>query len=270
MKQLLILLSLFAFSFSALAQETQKPKQKSRKEQKRDRINAQIKAEEEGVIAFRKHFAFGVKLTSDGYGISFEKGYSKSVRRATLFQLEIAERKHQKEEKQNRTTLGPAGPVQSSPFIFGKINYFYPVKLGVQKQFLLGNKSNKNGVSVTANIGGGLSLGLLRPYELEVEKNGERVFVRYESGDSLFFKDPASILGGPGLGRGWKHLKFTPGLYVKPGLRFDYGRYNDLVAAIEVGLAAEFYSKKIPQMFDNKQKQFFFSAWFAILFGKRK
>ena len=42
------------------------------------------------------------------------------------------------------------------PFIYGKENFFYPVKLGVQQQILLGNKSNKNGVSVTANYGGGI------------------------------------------------------------------------------------------------------------------
>ena len=264
MKQLFVFLTLVIFSTSAIAQETKKTKPKSRKEQKRNKINAQIKAEEEGVIAYRKHFAFGVKLVSDGYGISFEKGYSKSVKKTTLFQIEISERKHQKEVKQSNNILSG-----SSPFIYGKINYFYPVKLGVQKQFLLGNKSNKNGVSITANVGGGLTLGLLRPYELQVEKNGKLTYIRYESEDSLLFRT-GTVLSGPGFGTGWNHLKFTPGLYVKPGLRFDYGRYNDLLAAIEVGVAAEFYAKKIPQMFDNKQKQFFFSAWFTVLFGKRK
>jgi hypothetical protein len=265
MKQLLIILTLFSFSFAAFSQDAKKKTEKSRKELKRDKINAQIKAEEEGIIAYKKHFAFGIKLTSDGYGISFEKGYSKSVKNATLFQLEISERKHQKEEKQSNPNPG----VSSSPIIYGKINFFYPVKLGVQKQFLFGNKSNKNGVSITGNIGGGICLGLLRPYEVEVEKNGQRTFVRFESEDSLLFRN-GPFYGGPGLGKGWNHLKFTPGLYVKPGLRFDYGRYNDLLAAIEVGVAAEFYAKKVPQMFDNKQKQFFFSAYFTVLFGKRK
>jgi hypothetical protein len=264
MKQLLILPALLVLTFSVFAQEATKASQKSRKEEKRARINAQIKAEEEGVIAFRKHYAFGAKLISDGYAITFEKGYSKSVRKATLFQLEIAERKHQKEVKQSNNSY-----LVSSPFIYGKINFFYPVKLGVQKQFLLGNKSNKNGVSITANIGGGLALGLLRPYELEVDKNGTATYIRYESEDSLLFKT-GTVISGPGFGRGWNNLKFTPGLYVKPGLRFDYGRYNELLSAIEVGVAAEFYSKKIPQMFDNKQQQFFFSAWFTLMFGKRK
>jgi hypothetical protein len=262
MKQLLILLAAAGISVSAVAQQTGTSR-KSRKEEKRAKINAQIRAEEEGVIAYRKHFAVGIKLTSDGYGVSFEKGYAKSVKSAMLYQLEISERKHQKEEKQSN----PNAP--TSPIIYGKVNFFYPVKLGAQKQFLLGNKSNKNGVSITANVGGGLSLGLLRAYEVEVDKNGQRTFITFDSEDSLLFKN-GPYYGGPGLGKGWDHLKLTPGLYIKPGLRFDYGRYNDLVAAIEVGLAAEFYSKKIPQMFDNKQKQFFFSAYFTVMFGKRK
>ena len=89
MKQIIIIVAVLAFSVSAIAQETTKPAKKSRKEEKRARINAQIRAEEEGVIAYKKHFAVGIKLTSDGYGVSFEKGYAKSVKSATLFHLKL-------------------------------------------------------------------------------------------------------------------------------------------------------------------------------------
>lgn len=265
MKRLLFFVAAMAFSVCGYAQQTGKTKKQMRKEEKRAKINALIKAEEEGVIAYRKHYAFGLKLISDGYGVTFEKGYSKSIRSSTLFQFEIAERKHQKEEKQSSPY------VASAPYILGKINFFYPIKLGVQKQYLLGNKSNKNGVSVTANFGGGITLGLLRAYEFEIDDINGRRFIRYDSPDSAIFANPIGRNpSGPGLGKGWNHLKMTPGLYVKPGVRFDYGRFNELVAAIEVGVVAEFYSKKIPQMIDNKEKQFFFGAYFSILFGKRK
>jgi len=262
MKKLLFLLTILSFSLSGFAQERENGK-KAKKEEKRKRIDALIKQEEEGVIAYKKQTAYGVKLTSDGYGFFFEVGRAKSVKKMMLYQIEIGERKHQKEEKQSN----PNAP--SSPLIYGKLNYFYPVKLGVQQQILLGNKSNKNGVSVSANLGGGLAIGLLRPYEVEVDKNGSRTFVRYDSPDStLFINGP--YYGGPNFGTGWNHLKVTPGVYVKPAVRFDYGKLNELVSAIEVGVTGEFYSKKIPQMLYNKQKQFFFSAYFAIMFGKRK
>jgi hypothetical protein len=221
------------------------------------------KLEEEGVIGYKKHTVFGGKLSSDGYGGFIEIGKAMSVRKALLFQLDISERKHIKEEKEQVY-------LNTSPLIYGKINFFYPVKLGVQYQYLLGNKGNRNGVSVTANVGGGLSLGLLRPYMIDVDKQGERTFVKYESADSTYFLDRSTHIAGPGFGKGWGSMKFTPGLYVKPAVRFDYGKYNEMVSAIEVGLTAEYFTKNIPQMIYIEQKKMFFSAYVAVLFGRRK
>ena len=253
---LLICLSFTAFSF---AQNTREARQAEKKE----RINAMIKQQEEGVITYRKSFVFGAKLISDGYGIFFEVGRASSVQKATLYQLEISERKSVKEEKLNGVFSNTV------PYIYGKENFFYPVKLGVQQQQLLGNKSNKNGVQITGNYGGGLSVAVLRPYYLQVQEGNGFTYVKYNSSDSAQFLG-GQIFGGPGLGKGWNELSFTPGVYGKVGLRFDYGAFNELISAIEVGINADFYAKKIPQMVYNKEKQFFFGAYAAILFGKRK
>lgn len=264
MKKIFLLIVAFAGVFSAVAQDKDIAKKK-RKEEKRQRINAIIKQEEEGVIKYRKHFVAGFKLTTDGYGGFIEIARAQSVKRALLFQLDITERKHPKEEKLQDAT-GIATPV-----IYGKLNFFYPVKLGVQQQFLLGNKGNKNGVSITANAGGGLSLGLLRPYLVEVDRGGGKYeFIKYTQADSALFVNLNSIVGGPNLGKGWSQLELVPGAYAKTGLRFDYGRYNEMVSAVEVGLTAEYYSKEIPQMIYIKQNKFFFSAYVAIVFGRRK
>jgi len=67
--------------------------------------------------------------------------------------LEITEAERPREQKKSFAEF------PTSPFYFWKDQFFLPIKLGVQQQFLLGNKSNKNGVSVTANVGGGISLG---------------------------------------------------------------------------------------------------------------
>jgi hypothetical protein len=265
MKKLLVLLAAVLIAQVSMAQNNKSPRQ-TRKEEKRKRIDALIKQEEEGVIAYHKHTVYGLKLITEGYAATFEIGRAKSVKKGMLYQFEISERKHIKEEKQ------PSLANFSAPIIYGKLNFFYPVKLGVQQEILLGNKSNKNGLSVSGNFGGGISLGLLRPYEIEVDKNGKRIFVRYDSPDSLRFKnadnDPSAA--GPGLGTGWKHMKVTPGIYLKPSVRFDYGKLNELVSALEVGVTAEFYAKKIPQMLYQKEKQLFLSAYVSLLFGRRK
>jgi hypothetical protein len=245
-----------------IAQTPRKPNN-NKKQERRQRIDALVKQEEEGVIAYRKSSAYAGKLNSDGYGVSYEIGRAQSIRWMLLFQLELSERKHPKELKQSN----PSAP--TAPIIYGKQNFFYPIKLGVQEQYLLGNKSNKNGVSVSANVGGGLTLALLRPYEVQVDKLGVRTYVRYNSPDSLLFIN-GPYYGGPNFSRGWKNLKITPGFYAKAALRFDYGRFNEIISALEVGLQAEAYTKKIAQMLSNKQRQTFFSAYVTLLFGKRK
>lgn len=83
--------------------------------------------------------------------------------------------------------------------------------------------------------------------------------------DSSYFEVKAA-----GLGKGWNEVKIRPAAYVKTAMRFDYGRLNETVTAIEVGLSAEYYPAKISQMIYNKEKQFFFSAYVALLLGRRK
>ncbi|HAN65380.1 MAG TPA: hypothetical protein DCQ34_03465 [Chitinophagaceae bacterium] len=268
MKKLPIIFAGLFACITAFAQEQEKvEKPISKKELKRQRINEMVRQEEEGVIAYKKHLAFGLKLTSDGYGAFIEVARAQSVRKSLLFQLEISERKHPKEYKQQSDQF----VFLEAPLIYSKQNFFYPVKLGVQQQLVLGNKGNKNGVSITGNLGGGISLGLLRPYMVEVEKNGQRTFVSYNAVDSAQFLGLNSIIyGGPNFGTGWNKLTVTPGFYAKPSVRFDYGRYNELLSAIEVGMTAEFYTKKVPQMVFSEPEQFFFSVYVGLVFGRRK
>ena len=258
MPKIFCLILLVSISHFASAQKNKKQRQA----EKRALINDMIKQEEEGVIIYTTSFAAGGKLASDGYGIFFELGKARSVKQSVLFQLDISEKKHIKEDKQSNPFIN------SIPFIYGKQNFFYPVKIGVQNQLLIGNKSNKNGVSVTANFGGGLSLGLLRPYYLQVQKGNDLSYVKYNSPDSFLFLN-GPVYGGPTFGRGWSEMTITPGVYGKTAFRFDYGAYNEIISAIEVGLTGEYYTKKIPILIGVDQKQFFFSAYAAIIFGKR-
>jgi hypothetical protein len=134
-------------------------------------------------------------------------------------------------------------------------------------QQVLGGKGNKNGVSVSAIYGGGLTLGLVKPYIVDAQnQQGDIIPSRYpEIIDSGYLEVKAKGISG-----GWSELKVRPGLYAKTAMRFDYGRLNETVTAIEVGLSGEYYSSKIPQMLYNKDKQFFFNAYIAILLGRRK
>ena len=259
MKKIFSFLIIIPISYHAFAQGSRQ----NRQEEKRQHINSIVKQEEEGVITYKKSFAFGIKLINDGYGAFFELGRASSVKKALLYQLEFSERKGIKEQRQNSYFAN------SVSFIYGKENFVYPVKLGVQQQILLGNKLNKNGVAITGNYGGGLSVALLRPYYVQVQNGNGVDYIKYNSQDSLQFLS-GQIYGGPGLSKGWSELTVDPGLYAKAAVRFDYGAFNEIISAIEVGVTGEYYSKKIPIMVYNPEKQFFFGGYVAIMFGKRK
>ncbi|NCI51188.1 hypothetical protein GWC95_14745 [Sediminibacterium roseum] len=241
-----------------------------KKAERREKINQLIKQEEEGALIFQKQGAFGFKFNTDGWGMFYEHGKYKTITKTNLWWLEFGERKHPKEEKIPTLTASQGFLVVSS-YIYGKQNNFYYLKAGLGQQTLIGGKGNKNGVAVSAIYGGGLTAGLLKPYYIEIENptTHAREQIKYDNNDALFL-DPTIIIGKGGLFKGFNEIKFVPGAHARAALRFDYGRYNELLSAIEVGVNAEYYSKAMPIMLLNKENKFFFNAYISLVFGKRK
>lgn len=264
-KKIILFVLISIVSLNLVAQDSTDRKRPDRKAEKRERINAIIKQEEEGNLSFRKQNAFGIMLRSNGYGLFYELGKRRSPRYSNLYLIELTEIKHRKEDK-----LGGAENFFSNSYVFGKQNNFYQFKLGFGQQYILGQKGNKNGVAITANVTGGLTMGLLKPYYIQaVDSTGREVTISYEK-DSVTFLSRGSIIGGAGFTEGWSELKLRPGLFAKAALRFDFKRYNDKIEALEVGVSVEGYAQKIPQMVFNEPRRLFFQGHVALVFGGRK
>ncbi|HNA97465.1 MAG TPA: hypothetical protein PK421_09520, partial [Chitinophagaceae bacterium] len=110
----------------------------------------------------------------------------------------------------------------------------------------------------------------LRPYYLEVQNpmGGENLIIKYSQDTALFLG--TGIVGGGGFSRGWSEMSVKPGAFVRTALRFDYGRYNELVSGLEIGVGVEYYASKIKIMAKQKDKSLFFQGYIAVLFGRRK
>ena len=267
MKKLLLFLIISGFCLSVSAQDStgNSSRKSDRKAEKRQRINAITKQEEEGTLSFAKQSALGVQLRTNGYGVFYELGKRRSARFTNLYTIELSEIKHNKEEKLHR-----AESFFSNSFIFGKQNNFYQGKLGFGQQYILGQKGNKNGVAITASLSGGLALGLLKPYYLQVVDNaGVEKTISYDD-DSATFLSPDNIIGGAGFTKGWNKLKVKPGAFIKTALRFDFGRYNEKVQALEIVMSVEGFLQKIPLLVYNQQRRLFFQGHVAFVFGGRK
>jgi hypothetical protein len=266
-KKLSLALLFITICFISFSQDTTSNRRKpDKRENRKQKINELIKQSEEGVLVYRKQSILGLQFRTNGYGAYFELGRMKTTRRTMTYRVDFTEIKHQKEDKQPNDGF-PFG----NSFIYGKINHFYQLTFGIGQQYILGQKGNKNGVAVSAVYSGGLSIGLLRPYYLIVEdpNTQQSRTIKYSKADSALFLG-GSIISGAGFGKGWSEIKVKPGFFVKAGLRFDYGRFNEAVSGIEAGVSIEMYGEKIPIMADQKNKQLFFQGYIAILFGRRK
>lgn len=269
MKKLSLLIIFATIVTGSFAQQTQNKKasKTDKKNERREKVNAMIKQAEEGVLIYSKQSIFGLQARTNGYGAFYELGRMKTNKKTNLYRIDFTEIKSQKEEKLSSGN----GLFFGNPFVYGKVNNFYQLTLSFGQQMMLGQKGNKNGVAVSAIYNGGLALGLLRPYYLEVDDQsaGENRVIKYSVADSALFVSN-SIIGSGGFGKGWGEMKIKPGAFVKAALRFDYGRFNEIVSAVELGLSGEFYSSKIPILLDQKDKQFFIQGYIAILFGRRR
>lgn len=265
MKKLSLSAIVLLLAIAAFAQD-RRAERNEKKEAKRQKINELMRQAEEGVLVYNKQSTFGIQLRTNGYGAFYEFGKMKTNRRTNLYRIDFAEIKEKKEEK----SLGGSF-IFGNPYIYGKINYFYPITIGFGQQYIFGQKGNKNGVAVTGVYYAGLALGLLRPYYLTVDDpNGGERDIKYSVEDSALFLDQSAIIAGGGFSKGWGEIKVKPGAFGKIGMRFDYGRFNETVSALEIGLSADYYPGKIPIMVKLKERKLFFQGYVAILFGRRK
>jgi hypothetical protein len=265
--------SLFAQNTNTNSKDTTLSAREIKRNERKEKIDKLIKLEEEGAMVFSKQTAWGVKLNTDGWGFIYEHGKYKTITKTNLWWLQFEERKSPKEEKVSTgQDFGGGFLLIGNPFIFGKQNNFYSLKAGLGQQRLIGGKGNKNGVAVSAIYGAGISLGYLKPYYIAVRDtaSGGIIDIKYSDATANTFLDPTAITGGAGFGKGFSEGSFVPGAQARLALRFDYGRFKELLSAIEVGVNAEYYTKEMPIMVDNPAKKFFFNGYIAFEFGKRK
>jgi hypothetical protein len=273
-KNRLILICCVLISVTAFTQDStgsRKISKNEKQEARKKQIDDIIKKEAEGQLVYSKQNTFSIKLNSNGWGLFYERGRFINVNKTFLWWAELSEIKSPKEEKNTR--IDGFGFALGNPYIYGKINTVFSLRAGLGQQRLIGGKGNRNGVAVSAIYGGGLTAGLIKPYYLNVisdPSTGEISDIKYQGpGDSTFL-DPFLILGGSGFGKGISEISLQPALHTRAGLRFDYGRYSELLSAIEVGVQAEYFFKELPIMAVAQNRQFVFNAYVAILFGNRK
>lgn len=173
--------------------------------------------------------------------------------------LEIVNIKHPQEQKFYKT---------NNPFIWGKENYLYSIRLSYSREYIVFRKAPQQGVQITAIAMAGPTIGLESPYYIEVSQgNGNTDKVPY---DADVHNSSADIIGGGNFLQGLFQSNVVPGLNTKLALAFEFGTFRSNVVGIETGFQADFFTREIVMIPTASNKSIFPSAFITLFYGSRK
>ena len=229
-------------------------------------------------VIYNKEFTIGLKAHTNGFGLSANFVKINSIFKKRVIEIEIMDLKHPKEKRQQ--SLFSSGRTSAKGYVFGKQNNFYNVNANLGWVRTIAEKGRKSGVAVSMYYAGGISIGLAKPYYLDLiyDRSGE-FEIRSEKytpgpepeGNADLYLNPIYIFGSSGFAAGLNELKIHPGLQGKVALNFDWANYSEFVKALEVGAMVNTYFQRIPILVDDDVKNHFIyvNLYLRLMLGKR-
>jgi hypothetical protein len=237
-------------------------------------------------LVYDKESSFDITLHTSGISIAFAANFGtiKTYYKTTYYHLQVGELRHIKENRMSSETGSIAGR-SSRSYFFGKQNSLYVIRGGKGVKRYLSEKAKEKGLAIGYSYEGGLSLGLLKPYYLELiyplDGGPNQPDVRSEKysdeNASVFLNTSGySIYGASGFTKGLKEIRPVPGVHFKMGAHFDWGAVDEMVKAVEAGFMIDVFYKEIPLMVENaaitnaENRPFFVNLFITLQLGKRR
>ncbi|GAB5551453.1 MAG: hypothetical protein Sapg2KO_10440 [Saprospiraceae bacterium] len=234
-------------------------------------------------LVYLQENTFEMKLHTNGASIGLNFGTIDTYYKTRFWHFSLGELKHFRETRQNRSPGGSGfGGGNFRSYIFGKQNNFYVLRGGLGEKRYFSEKAKTKGVAVGFSYEGGPSIGLLKPYyvilrsEVEFFRQLNYDSERYTEANADRFLRNANIFGADSFTTGLSEIKFRPGLHAKGALHFDWGAFDELVKAVEIGIMADVYFQKIPILIESpmtpgiENQSVFLNLFVNFQFGKRK
>ncbi|NCX95339.1 MAG: hypothetical protein EBX41_02815, partial [Chitinophagia bacterium] len=217
--------------------------------------------------------SLGYRFNNNGWSVYSELGKLKTndfkqinkYHNVKYLQFEINEKKDPKEEKIKKGTVKGQSS-NSNTYIYGKINSFYALKIGAGYRKMLAGKPEEGSISLHWNTAAGFSLGMLKPYYINVVGNTS---IKYSPDDQNKFLNTSYINGSAGFSSGLGEIQYIPGGYLRSCLHIDFAASPKATLAAETGINAEYYSDKIQLMAFKEPVPAFYELFVALQVGFR-
>ena len=239
--------------------------------------------EESAGIVYNREITGDIKLLqTNGFAFGVNIARLKAYYLTRYINIEFGELKHPKQYRQSFDFQRQSARV-SRAFVFGKQNNFFVLRAGFGEKRYFSEKAKRRGVAFGISYEGGPSLGLLKPYYLELIRSTEPGSVdnfvvrseKYNEDNNSTFLEISRIYGSSGFAQGLGELSVVPGLHGKFALHFDWGAFDEFVKAIEAGVMVDVFPRTIPIMIESPQvantenRPFFINLYVNLQLGKR-
>jgi len=222
---------------------------------------------------YRHELSAGLRVHTNSVTVFLEKVWIESIYNRNVIQAEYSYFFDPRQKRQDGTTIGNR---QYKNYVYGKVNNFFCFRFNYGQRRTLAEKAKKSGVALYLMYMGGVSLGIEKPYYLELRDPDDPTLTMPEkysadNADRFLDNNPSTgkIAGYAGVQYGWKDLKPVPGGHAKIGLNFDWGKHDQFIKALEVGVAADIYYKRVNILVTKTNNPYFLSAYASIQLGKR-
>lgn len=212
--------------------------------------------------------SFGFKLNSNGWGLDYRFSQRINHRLRNFYEAEIGFVKDPKEIK----VVNPYLTVQKK-FVFGKMNSFQHLKLGVGFNRMLLEKRDRGSISVHHHWSAGGILGVEKPiyYELvdsTIVINDKRYYYTGIHRLDIHRYNPTDVVSKAPFVNGLSEIQLVPGIFIKTGFSFDFSRNVLKSNVIESGIAFDYYFRSVEIMAENYNNMFL-SVYISYRFGSK-
>lgn len=231
-------------------------------------VRSQQTVFEETTVLYKRENIFGAYAHTSGIGFFYRKTHHLSGFSRYTYEIEITSLKHPKEIKK----FNPIND-NNRGYFYGKKYSIWLLRpsLGYFRNFV--PRQSLRGVSISSMFSVGPVVAWAKPIYLLIRNTTSDPRVDYLTTE-MYDENRHNIDNIYGRASWWKGLgksRFYPGIYAKWGYNFDYASRQDEVTAIEAGIMADVFMKRIPIMAPAvvKNNWCYLNLYVSIMFGSR-
>lgn len=211
-------------------------------------------------VIYDREFTYGITTNTNVFFAGFSFKYSWFLTKEVNHHIgfELSNLKHPKEERYTN--------LFGNTFIYNKQYFVFPLRANYGREFVLFRKTPYEGMQMSLNVAVGPTFALVKPYYVIYDRGDSQ---RQEPYDPAIHDDENRILDGGGIFRGLDRGRFELGLHMKNSLAFEFGKFGNDVAGLELGFLVEGYNKNIEILPFAPNSPVFSTLFLTLFYGSR-